>query len=88
MVHPETPPITPAQCRAARALLAMHQGELAERANVSRKTITDFEKSVRRPYERTLRDIKNTLEVAGIVFIGGDGNFGPGVRLRDDNAGL
>ena len=51
-------------------------------ANVSRKTLTDFEKGIRHPYDRTLRDIREALENAGIVFIDANG-CGPGVQLRD-----
>lgn len=52
-------------------------------ANVSRKTLTDFEKGIRHPYDRTLRDIREALENAGIVFIDANG-CGPGVQLRDN----
>lgn len=61
--------ITPAQCRAARAIMNMSQQELADASNVSRPTIADFEISKRTPYERTIRDIREALEKAGVTFI-------------------
>ncbi len=72
--------ITPAQCRAARALLNWSQDRLETAAKVARKTIADFEREARRPYVRTLKDISAALEAAGVVFIPENGG-GPGVRL-------
>lgn len=76
---------TPAQCRAARALLNWTQAVLAERAGVARKTIADFELATRTLHIRTRRDITATLEAAGIEFTwGGNGNnrdSGDGVRF-------
>jgi transcriptional regulator with XRE-family HTH domain len=72
---------TPAQCRAARALLGWSQAELSAASGVATKTIADFEREDRVPYERTLNDIRETFEIAAIEFTNG-GN--PGVRRRGD----
>jgi len=61
--------MTPAQCRAARALLGWSQEELSVAASVSRKTIADFEADKRTAYDRTLRDLRAALEEAGVEFI-------------------
>ena len=63
---------TPAQCRAARALLNWTQAVLADRAGVARKTIADFELAARTLHIRTRRDITATLEAAGIEFTWGE----------------
>ncbi len=73
--------ITPAQCRAARALLNWSQDQLEAAAKVARKTIVDFEREARRPYDRTLAAIRAALEAGGVEFIEENGG-GPGVRLR------
>lgn len=74
--------ISSAQCRGARAMLNWSRQELAEAAKVSDRTITDFERGARQPYSRTLRDIKEAFEVAGIEFIEANGR-GAGVRIRN-----
>jgi DNA-binding transcriptional regulator YiaG len=71
--------ISPAQCRAARGLIAMDQVVLAEAANVSRNVIIDFEKGRRVPGRNNLAAIQRVLEKAGVEFTNGDA---PGVRLR------
>ena len=71
--------ISPAQCRAARGLIAMDQATLAEAANVSRNVIIDFEKGRRVPGRNNLAAIQRVLEKAGVEFTNGDA---PGVRLR------
>ena len=73
--------LSPAQCRAARALLDWPQARLAEAGKVATKTLADFEGGHRTPYPRTLADIRAALEQAGIAFIDDDGG-GAGVRLR------
>ena len=85
----DTKVATPAQCRAARALLSWTQAVLAERAGVARKTIADFELATRTLHIRTRRDITSTLEAAGIEFMWGDdiggmngSTPGDGVRFR------
>jgi transcriptional regulator with XRE-family HTH domain len=77
--------ISPAQCRAARALLNWSQDQLEVSAKVARKTIADFEREVRQPYDRTLAAIQTALETAGVEFTAENGG-GPGVRLRKDVA--
>jgi predicted transcriptional regulator len=72
-------PITPAQCRAARGLVEMDQGTLADGALVSRSVIIDFEKGRRVPVRNNLAAIQRVLEEAGVEFTNGDA---PGVRLR------
>ncbi len=73
--------ISAAQCRGARAMLSLNQGELAERAQVARQTVVDFERGARTPYANNLLAIRAALESAGVVFIDQNGG-GPGVRLR------
>ena len=77
--------ITPAQCRAARALLNWSQDQLETAAKVARKTIADFEREVRRTYARTLEALRAALEAAGVEFIPENGG-GAGVRLRKQSS--
>ena len=62
-------------------MLGWPRNRLAEEANVAARTIIDFERGARHPYDRTLADIRRALEDAGIVFIDPNGG-GPGVRLK------
>ena len=73
------PVASPAQCRAARALLRWTQGMLAQQATVARKTVADFELGNRSLHRRTRLDITVALEAAGIEFIWG--SDGEGVRF-------
>ena len=75
-------PIVPEQCRAARALLNWTQDELEAASKVAKKTIADFERGASLPYERTLRDLQEALEVGGVTFIPENGG-GAGVRRRE-----
>lgn len=61
--------ITPAQCRAARALLDMTQPELAERSGLGLSTVVDFEKSRRQVSDRAIDDLRAALERAGVQFV-------------------
>ena len=63
------PVASPAQCRAARALLRWTQGQLAQQATVARKTVADFELGNRSLHRRTRLDITVALEAAGVEFI-------------------
>jgi transcriptional regulator with XRE-family HTH domain len=63
--------------------LGWSQRELEVRAKVSRKAIADFEREASTPYHRTIRDIIDTLEAAGVIFQASqEGVVGPGVALR------
>lgn len=65
--------ITPAQCRAARALLNWSQPELAERCDIHVQTISNFEKESFTPSKTTLGKIISVLGVAGIEVTEDDG---------------
>lgn len=73
--------MTPAQSRAARALLGKEQGDIAAASGVARATIIDFEKGKRAPRAATVAAIRAALEMAGVEFIAENGG-GAGVRLR------
>lgn len=75
------PMITPAQSRAARALIDWSQGQLATAASCSLSTIRDFETGRRTPVANNLKAIRMALEDAGIIFIAENGE-GPGVRMK------
>jgi predicted transcriptional regulator len=77
--------ITPAQCRAARALLDWSQQQLAEVAGVGVVTIRQLEAGASAPRNATMQVVVRALEVAGVVFIAENGG-GPGVRLRKGGA--
>ena len=70
---------TPAQCRAARAMIGWSQDQLATASRVAKATIANFEAGMREPYSRTLKDIWETLEAAGVEFTNGGQQ---GVRFR------
>jgi transcriptional regulator with XRE-family HTH domain len=76
--------LSPAQCRAARALLDWHQRELTRRSKVSQKTIADFERGRTTPWVRTLDDLREAFEAAGLRFIDAEGGVtGSGVAFKD-----
>jgi len=72
--------MTPAQCRAARALIDMTQADLARAAVVPLSIIADFEAGVSEP--RHVVAIRHALERAGVEFIEGSR---PGVRMAKGN---
>jgi transcriptional regulator with XRE-family HTH domain len=74
-------PMTPAQCRAARALLDITQSELADAARLGLSTVVDFEKERRQVSEDAIRAMQNALEHSGIKFSSETG-VGEGVFLR------
>ncbi len=61
--------ISPEQCRMARAGLGITAEELAERAGVSRATITDFELGKRSPHPHTVAVIRAALENSCVDFL-------------------
>ena len=73
--------ITPAQLRAARALLDWSQDRLAQASGMPKRSIVRFEASETMPRARTMRALLAALEAAGVEFLPSNGS-GPGVRLR------
>jgi transcriptional regulator with XRE-family HTH domain len=71
--------LTPDLCRAARGLLDWTQKDLKAASGVATKTIADYERGARAPYDRTLRDLREAFEAAGIEFLNDDA---PGLRLK------
>ncbi len=73
--------MTPAQCRAARALIGMTQTELADAAGFGLSTIVDFEKERRIVSTTAQIRMLEALEEAGVEFIA-ENSGGAGVRLK------
>ncbi|NZD59536.1 helix-turn-helix transcriptional regulator [Rhizobium sp. WYCCWR 11290] len=73
----------PIQCKMARTALGIGVRELAEMAKVSPDTVSRLERG-ETLRERTVEDIKATLEEGGVIFLadGETTDGGPGVRLR------
>lgn len=78
-------PLSPEQCRAARALLNWSQTDLADASGIERGTIARFERGERLTYARNRATLRQVLEAAGVVFIDSNGG-GPGARLREKPA--
>lgn len=71
--------MTPAQCRAARALLDLDQRDLALRANVSLNVIREHENGRRTITPRSMAKIEAVLTAAGVFFLNGDNDGFVGV---------
>jgi len=69
--------ITPSQCRGARGMVGISRKDLADKASIAERTLTDFEREARAPNKSTLFSLQAALESLGIEFLDGDG-----VRLR------
>jgi transcriptional regulator with XRE-family HTH domain len=67
----ESDEVSAAQVRAARALLAWSQKDLATRASVGSSTVADFERGQRTPVANNIAAIRKALEDAGIGFRSG-----------------
>jgi transcriptional regulator with XRE-family HTH domain len=65
--------VTPAVCRAARALVGMTQRELAAAADLSAQTVADFERGARQPHANNLKALRRIFESSGVIFIEKDG---------------
>ena len=72
--------MTPAQLRAARALLGWSQEYLARVAGVSKRTIAGYELAQTSPNPDTYVSLIFALENAGVEFLAENGS-GAGVRL-------
>ena len=75
--------ISGAQIRAARALLGITAADLAERADISHRTLQRFEAVDGLPdaQSRNLNQVKAALEELGIIFVG-EPATSPGVQLQ------
>ncbi len=77
--------MTPAQLRAARALLGWSREDLAKKAGVSDETIKGFELRGSDPRLGTVNKWRRALEIAGVIFLDEDDSVGPGVRLAESS---
>jgi transcriptional regulator with XRE-family HTH domain len=74
--------ITSAQLRAARNLIGLSQGQVAQTTGLSVPTVKRAESEKDVPVSRAAVDaIRKALENAGVIFIAEDAE-GAGVRLR------
>lgn len=76
--------ITPAQIRAARALVGWKQSDLAAASGVSEISIKNIERGATDPRASTLNAIQRAFETGGVLFLdpGVNREGGAGVRLR------
>jgi transcriptional regulator with XRE-family HTH domain len=74
--------LTPAQLRAARALVGWSRDVLAEKSGTAAEIIQGFESRGSDPKLGTVHRWRRALEAAGVKFIDADDQDGPGVRLR------
>lgn len=78
MTSPTAPSdLTPQLVRAARALLAWSQQDLAKAAGVATSTLADFERGKRTPQATNAQAIREALESAGIRFLPTGAVIGP-----------
>jgi predicted transcriptional regulator len=77
--------ISPAQMRAARALIGWKQSDLASRSGVSHVSIKNIERGATDPRLSTITAIERAFVDAGVLFLDAQENKpgGAGVRLRD-----
>jgi len=71
--------LTPRLVKAARALLAWSQQDLAKAAKVATSTVADFERGQRTPIANNAQAIRSGLESAGIRFLPTGAVIGPAV---------
>ncbi|KAB0684801.1 helix-turn-helix domain-containing protein [Burkholderia territorii] len=71
--------LTPKHVRAARALLAWSQQDLAKAASVATSTVADFERGHRTPVANNAQAIRGALERAGICFLPTGAVIGPAI---------
>lgn len=76
--------ISPAQIRAARALLGWKQTDLAAASGVSEVSIKNIERGKTDARSSTMAKIENAIAEAGVMFLdaGVNRDGGPGVRFK------
>jgi transcriptional regulator with XRE-family HTH domain len=74
--------LTPAQLRAARALLGWSRETLAARSGTGAETVKNFELRGSDPKQGTIQKWQRALQAGGVLFQDEDETAGPGVRLR------
>lgn len=80
MAQPNLPiDLGPTHVRAARALLAWSQWDLAKAAGVATSTVADFERGQRTPVPNNTQAMRASLEAAGVRFLPTGAVIGPAV---------
>lgn len=72
------------QCKAARVWLGWGQRELASKAGVALKTVTEFEKGSRVPHDNTASSIQKVFENEGFEFLEDESGRGIGLVRKAD----
>lgn len=67
--YESTVQLNPRHVRAARALLAWSQQDLAKAAKIATSTLADFERGSRTPTVNNVQAIRSALEASGISFL-------------------
>lgn len=79
--------MTPAQCRAARALLNWTQPQLASQAGLGLSTVVDFEKERRSVSNEAVAAIRSAFERASIGFVkSAEGSIGVVLQIASGGA--
>lgn len=73
--------ITPAQMRAGRALLGWSQQQLADAAAIGLASVNNYERGASDPRLSTLREARDAMAKAGVIFIEPAGGEGEGAKL-------
>src|SRR5262245_41157167 len=84
MVGPARRPLEmlePRQCRAGRALLGWSRARLAAESGVPAPTLEKYERGLSEPMLRTVARLRRAMERAGVTFLDGTKDHGPGVML-------
>lgn len=68
--------------RAARALVGLHQQQLADLAGVSRQVIIKIEKSETGIQVAAIEKVRRALERNGVEFLPSTSDRGPGIAMK------